>query len=88
MEKISAWWDSLVRIKTLGMPKTSVQYLEEKVDALSTSLSIVITNHLPHIQASMTRLEANYEWIKWLLFINVGLFTTSVGLLIKIEFFK
>lgn len=57
-------------------------------DTVHGMFSTIKDNHLAHIQASTTKLETNYEWMRWLLMVMVGLFTTTIGLLIKFAFFE
>lgn len=39
--------------------------IEKRMDSLEGKIDKIMTNELPHIQQSVTKIDTNVEWILW-----------------------
>lgn len=66
--------------------KVSIARLEEKFEGLATNVNLILTNHLPHIQSGVDRLENKFNsrlpnWATALIAILTGIIGWLVSLL-------
>lgn len=45
---------------------------EKRFEVIAGDIRAIRENHLTHIAASVARLEANYDWLKWGICLIIG----------------
>ena len=53
---------------------------EKKLDSMENKVDLILTNHLPHIQETVSKLDANQKIVLWFMLCVMG---ALIGLFFK-----